>query len=57
MDNRGSSLFIKLYPIETLLKAIFIFMSLANMHLTLVVAFASSLIGVLRVCKTPQMNK
>lgn len=45
-----------LYPLETLLKALFIFMSLFNMSFTLTVAFFASLIGVLRVCKTPQFN-
>lgn len=45
------------YNIETLLKAIFIVMSLFNLSYTLFVAFACSLIGVLRVCKNPQMTR
>ena len=45
-----------LYPLETLLKALFVLMSLFNMGFTLTVAFFASLIGVLRVCKTPQFS-
>jgi hypothetical protein len=57
MDNRGSDLTNTFYNIETLLKAAFILMSLFNLPYTLFVAFASSAIGVLRVCKNPQMSK
>lgn len=45
------------YPIETLLKAVFLITSLLNTQYTLLVAFAASAIGLLRVCKTPQFNK
>jgi hypothetical protein len=57
MENQQAAFnFASLYPLETLLKALFIFMSLFNLSFTLVVAFAASLIGVLRVCKMPQLN-
>lgn len=55
MDSR--TLIAIFYPIETALKAAFLVMSLFNLPFTLVVAFLSSLIGLLRVCKTPQFNK
>lgn len=57
MDNRGSDLTNTFYNLETLLKAAFLLMSLFNLPYTLLVAFASSAIGVLRVCKNPQMSK
>jgi hypothetical protein len=57
MDNRGTSIVSILYPIETILKAVFIPMSLFNLPFTLVVALLCSLIGVFRVCKAPQFNK
>jgi hypothetical protein len=52
----GQFSFASLYPLETILKGLFIFMSLFNMNYTLIVAFAASLIGVFRVCKTPEFN-
>lgn len=45
------------YLVETLLKVAFLVMSLFNLKYTLVVAFAASLIGLLRVLKRPQFNK
>jgi hypothetical protein len=57
MENRQAGFdFASLYPYETLLKGLFIFMSLLNVDYTLLVAFLASLIGVLRVCKTPQFD-
>jgi len=57
MENRPATFdFAFLYPYETLLKALFIFMSLFNLQYTLLVAFLASLFGVLRVLKTPQFN-
>ena len=53
----GQFSFASLYPLETILKGLFIFMSLFNMNYTLIVAFAASLIGVFRVCKTPEFNQ
>ena len=41
-----------LYTAETLLKVIFILISPFNLPFTLLVAFASSAIGILRVFKT-----
>lgn len=57
MENRQIGLdFASLYPYETLLKGLFIFMSLFNLNYTLIVAFIASFFGVLRVCKTPQFS-
>jgi hypothetical protein len=53
----GQFSFASLYPLETLLKGLFIFMSLFDMNYTLIVALAASLIGVFRVCKTPEFNQ
>ena len=51
MENRN--LINTLYKVETILKVAFLAMSLLNMPFTLLVAFASSAIGVFRVCKSP----
>jgi len=58
MQNQSfSSLITSLYPLETLLKAVFIPMALLNTQYTLLVAFAVSVVAVLRVCKIPEMNQ
>lgn len=57
MNAFGSDIKTTFYNIETLLKALFMAMSLFNMSYTLFVAFTCSLIGVLRVCKNPQMTR
>lgn len=45
------------YPIETLLKLVFIIISPFNIRFTLLAAFLASLIGLVRVLKRPQFNK
>lgn len=45
------------YLVETLLKVVFLVMSLFNLKYTLVVAFSASIFGLLRVLKRPQFNK
>lgn len=57
MDDRFAELIHTFYNIETILKVAFIVMSLFSMPYTLLVAFLCSLIGVLRVCKQPQMSR
>lgn len=46
-----------IYVVETILKCIFLVMSLFNLQYTLIVALLASAIAIYRVCKTPQMNK
>ena len=55
-DNRSSLITIA-YPIETILKLVFITLSPFNVRFTLIAAFLASLVGLLRVLKTPQFNK
>lgn len=58
MENRQAVFsFSSLYPMETLLKALFLFMSLFDFKFTLVVALLASLMAVLRVCKSPQFSQ
>ena len=45
------------YTIETVLKLVFIPMAILNLRYTLLVAFAVSVLAVLRVLKKPQFNK
>lgn len=45
------------YIIETILKCIFLVMSLFNLQYTLIVALLASAIALYRVYKVPQMNK
>lgn len=47
----------KLYSVETFIKVVFIATSPFNMFLTLFLGVVASGIGILRVFKTPQMNK
>ena len=47
----------KLYTAETALKTAFIAMSLFNLNFTVLVAFLSSTIGILRVFKTIEFTK
>jgi hypothetical protein len=55
-DNRSSLVSIA-YPVETFLKLVFITLCPFNVRFTLLAAFLASLIGLLRVLKTPQFNK
>lgn len=58
MQNQSTANFINsIYPIETLLKTIFIVLAIFNTQYTLLIAFVASLIAVLRVCKMPAMNQ
>ena len=45
------------YPVETVLKLVFVVISPFNIRFTLVAAFLASLMGMLRVLKRPQLNK
>jgi len=57
MDLRSLPLISIFFPIENVLKALFLVMSIFNLPYTLIIAFFASLIGLLRVCKTPQFSK
>ena len=46
-----------IYLAETVLKALFVFMSLFDMQYTIMVGCLASVLGVVRVCKIPEMNK
>lgn len=51
------SLYTKVYPIETGLKFLFIVMAIFNLNHTITVGFIASLLGLLRMLKTPQFNR
>lgn len=46
-----------IYLVETGFKAAFIFMAILNLPYTILVGFLASLCGLLRMVKTPQLNK
>jgi len=45
------------YPIENYLKLLFLFMAIFNANYTVALAFAISVIAILRILKTPQFSK
>ena len=53
----SSSLVNIFYPIENVLKLLFIPMAVFNVTGTVLVAFIVTVIAILRVCKRPQFNK
>ena len=53
----SAELFLKLYPLENILKLAFLPMSLLNLDYTVAVAIAVSVLALLRMLKTPQINK
>ena len=53
----SSELFVKLYPIENILKLAFIPMSLFNLNHTVTIAIVVSVLALLRMLKMPQFNK
>lgn len=57
MSDNSFNLINIAYPLETVLKLIFITLSPFNVPYTLLAAFLASLVGLLRVLKTPQFNK
>ena len=46
-----------IYLAETGFKAAFIFMAIFNLSYTILIGFLASLCGLIRMLKTPQMNK
>ena len=53
----SSSLVNTFYPIENILKFVFIPMAIFNMTGTVLVAFIVTIMAILRVLKKPQFNK